>query len=174
MPKRIGYLAEQIYSMENIEFADENARRGKKSKYGVIKHDKHREDNLQAIHEMLKNSTYKVSPYHISKVREPAGNVIKERILKKLPYYPDRIIDWSIMNVLVPIWDKLFIDQTYACIIGRGIHKCAKDVQKALRKDVKGTKYCLQLDIKKYYDNVDHEILFQILQKKIKDKLVLG
>lgn len=173
MPKRIGNLAEQIYDMTNIEVADMNARKGKKSKYGVTKHDKHREENLQAIHEMLKNATYKVSPYHVAVIKEPAGNVIKERTLKKLPYFPDRIIQWAIMNVLVPIWNKLFIAQTYACIIGRGIHKCAKDVQKALRNDVKGTKYCLQLDIKKYYDNVDHDILFNILKKKIKDPLVL-
>lgn len=173
MPKRIGYLAEKIYDIKNIEFADQNARKGKKSKYGVIKHDKHREEHIQEIHDMLKDGTMKVSPYRIEKIREYSGNKLKERTLKKLPYFPDRIVQWAIMNVLVPIWDKLFVAQTYSCIIGRGIHKCVKDVQKALKRDVKGTKYCLQLDIRKYYDNVDNEILKTILAKKIKDNLVL-
>lgn len=174
MPKRIGYLAEKIYNIENLQFADKNARKGKKSKYGVIKHDKHREENIQAIHEMLKNNTMEVSPYRIETIREYSGNKLKERTLKKLPYFPDRIVQWAMMNVLVPIWDKLFIAQTYSCIIGRGIHKCVKDVQKALRKDVKGTKYCLQFDIRKYYDSVDNDVLKQILAKKLKDGLVLS
>lgn len=173
MPKRIGYLAEKIYDIKNIEFADQNARKGKKSKYGVIKHDKHREEHLQAIHEMLKNNTMEVSKYRTEKIKEYSGNKLKERTLKKLPYFPDRILQWAIMNVLVPIWDKLFIAQTYSCIIGRGIHKCVKDIQRTLRKDTEGTKYCLQFDIRKYYDNVDSQVLKEILARKIKDRLVL-
>lgn len=173
MPKRIGNIAELIYDERNIELADKFARKGKKSMYGVLKHDKNREENLQWIHDALKNNTYRVSDYKVSKIREHSGRVIKERILKKLPYFPDRIVHWALMNVLVPIWDKLFIAQTYSCIIGRGIHKCVKDIQRALRKDKEGTRYCLQFDIRKYYDNVDHDKLMEILGKKIKDRLVL-
>ena len=89
-----------------------------------------------------------------------------------MPYYPDRIAQHAIMATLVPIWNKIFIEQTYSCIEGRGIHKCAKDVKKALQNKEE-TKYCLKLDIKKFYPSINHEILKTIIRRKIKDKEVL-
>lgn len=73
------------------------------------------------------------------------------------------------MNILEPIWYKLFTFDTYSCIKGRGIHLAMKDVKEAL-KDKEGTIYCLKLDIRKYYPSIDHEILKKIIRKKIKCK----
>lgn len=173
MPKRIGNIADKIYDRQNIEIADNFARKGKKQKYGVIKHDRNRDEENKQLSEMLKNNTIQVSEYNTKVLREPCGGKIKERVLKKLPYFPDRIWQWSMMLQLVPIWDKLFINSTYSCIVGRGIHACAEAVKKALKEDTEGTKYCLKLDIKKCYDSVDNKILFETLQKKLKDPLVL-
>lgn len=78
------------------------------------------------------------------------------------------------MNILEPVWTKIFISNTYSCIKGRGIHKCKHDVEKALRTDKKNTKYCLKLDITKFYPSIDHEILKKIIRKKIKDVLLLS
>lgn len=71
------------------------------------------------------------------------------------------------------IWRKIFIKNTYSSIRGRGIHKCAKDLYKDLQNNVEETQYCLKLDIRKFYPSLDHEILYQIIQKKIKDKWLL-
>lgn len=71
------------------------------------------------------------------------------------------------------IWRKVFIKNTYSSIRGRGIHKCAKDVYKDLQNDVEGTQYCLKLDIRKFYPSLDHEILYSIIKRKIKDKWLL-
>ena len=174
MPKRINHIAEKIYDIDNIYYADSQARRGKKNKYWINEHDRHKEEDNLKLSNSLKNDTYQVSEYKIQKILEATGGKIKERTLKKLPYYPDRIAQWSMMVQLIPIWDKTFIANTYSCIIGRGIHACAKDVKKALHKDIEGTKYCFKLDIKKCYDSINHSVLSLLLERKIKDKLVLS
>lgn len=71
------------------------------------------------------------------------------------------------------IWRKVFIKNTYSSIRGRGIHKCAKDLYKDLHNNVEETRYCLKLDIRKFYPSIDHEILYSIIQKKVKDKWLL-
>lgn len=71
------------------------------------------------------------------------------------------------------IWKKVFIKNTYSSIRGRGIHKCVKDLYKDLHNNVEETQYCLKLDIRKFYPSIDHEILYSIIQKKIKDKWLL-
>lgn len=71
------------------------------------------------------------------------------------------------------IWRKVFIKNTYSSIRGRGIHKCVKDLYKDLHNNIEETQYCLKLDIRKFYPSIDHEILYSIIQKKIKDKWLL-
>jgi len=165
--KRIKNLYSQIISIENLQLADIKARKGKGSQYGIATHDKTREANIQALHDMLKNKTYKTSPYSTFKVYEP-----KEREVYRLPYFPDRITHHAVMNVLEPVFVSVFTADTYSCIKKRGIHAAARAVTKAL-KDVAGTQYCLKLDITKFYPNVDHWTLKTLLQRKIKDKDLL-
>lgn len=71
------------------------------------------------------------------------------------------------------IWKRVFIKNTYSSIRGRGIHKCANDLYKDLQNDIQNTKYCLKLDIRKFYPSINHDILYSIIQKKIKDKWLL-
>lgn len=63
--------------------------------------------------------------------------------LYRLPYYPDRIAHHAIMNVVKDIWTKSFIHNTYSCIEGRGIHLCASNIKRDLRKYPNKTTYCL-------------------------------
>ena len=98
MPKRIGNIAPKIYNLKNVNDADYFARLGKQNKYGVKKHDKHKvEENIQ-IAKSLENDTFVVSKYVDGIIYEP-----KRRNLKKLPYAPDRILQWAIMLQLTPI-----------------------------------------------------------------------
>jgi len=165
--KRYGQLFEQIASLENLKLADQRARKGKAKQFGVISHDKNREKNLNQIHQMLINQTFRTSTYSTFKIYEP-----KERDVYRLPYMPDRIIQHAVMNVMEPIWVSTFTADTYSCIKNRGIHAAATKLKEAL-KDVSGTQYCLKLDIKKFYPNVDHAILKQIIRRKIKDVKLL-
>ncbi|ESU28376.1 RNA-directed DNA polymerase [Flavobacterium limnosediminis JC2902] len=161
--KRIGNLYHQITSIENLRLADAIAQKGKQQQYGVKLHNKNREEDLLKLRVTLQNRTYQTSKYDIFKVHEQ-----KEREVYRLPYFPDRITHHAIMNVLESIFVANFTADTYSCIKGRGIHKASNNLKKAL-KDVSGTTYCLKLDIKKFYPNVDHDILKMLLRKKFKD-----
>ena len=161
--KRVGNLYEQICSIENLRIADQKARKGKTGDYGVRMHDRNSESNLLLLHEALINKTYRTSEYTTFIVHEP-----KEREVYRLPYYPDRIVHHAIMNVLEPIFVASFTADTYSCIKGKGIHACSNGIKKAL-KDVQGTTYCLKIDIKKFYPNVDHDVLKGLLRRKFKD-----
>jgi RNA-directed DNA polymerase len=161
--KRIGYIFEQIVSMDNLRLADHKAMKGKHDQPGVIEHLRHPEEDLLQLHSMLVNKTYRTSEYTRFTIYEP-----KEREIFRLPYFPDRITHHAIMNVLEPIFTRTFISQTYSCVKGRGIHGAADAVKDALR-DIPGTQYCLKLDIKKFYPSIDHDILKQLLRRKFKD-----
>lgn len=165
--KRINNLYAKIISIENLRLADKKASKGKAKQYGVEVHKKKQETNIFLLHEMLLNKTYKTSPYTTFKVYEP-----KEREVYRLPYFPDRITHHAVMNILEPIFVSTFTTDSYSCIKGKGIHAAARAVKKALQ-DKAGTQYCLKMDIKKFYPNIDHEVLKQLLRRKIKDNDLL-
>jgi RNA-directed DNA polymerase len=161
--KRLNNLFQQICSIENLQLADAIASKGKSKQYGVIIHNKNKEQNILQLRQMLINKTYKTSAYTTFKIFEP-----KEREVFRLPYFPDRITHHAVMNVLEKIFVSVFTADSYSCIKGKGIHAAANDVKKALR-DEANTTYCLKLDIKKFYPNIDHAVLKQLLRRKIKD-----
>lgn len=152
--KRISNIYPLIYAAENIELADNKARKCKRTRYGVRKHDEHREEDNHELSLTLQNEEYKTSEYTTYKIYEP-----KERIIFRLPYYPDRITHHAIMNIMEPIWTKIFTKDTYSCIKGKGIHALVKQLQSDLRKDPEGTMYCAKMDIKKFYPSITHSIL---------------
>lgn len=166
--KRIGYLHEQVYDIENIEIADDKARKNKSIRWGIVKHDRNRQNENERLSEQLRDLVYETSEYSTFKVYEP-----KERLIFRLPYYPDRITHHAIMNVMEPIWTKIFIKQTYSCIKNRGIHNVAHDLKTALIEHPEETTYCLKMDVRKFYPSVNHDILCDIIKKKIKDKYLL-
>lgn len=166
--KRLGNLYDKIISMDNLRLADERARKGKTHSYGVRVHDKHAEADLLALHEALKAGTYKTSEYSIFTIYEP-----KERIIYRLPYFPDRIVHHAIMNILDPVWVSVFTADTYSCIKGRGIQAAADKVRKAIDRDKPGCAYCLKIDIRKFYPSIDHDVLKAIVRRKIKDTRLL-
>lgn len=165
--KRINNLYQKICTIDNLRLADEIARKGKLTQPGVIAHDRSRENNLRLLREMLLNKTYCTSEYTTFTIFEP-----KERLIFRLPYYPDRIVHHAVMNILEPVFISIFTADTYSCIKKRGIHAAAAAVKNAL-KNTAGTQYCLKLDIRKFYPSVDHDILKAIIRRKIKDHNLL-
>lgn len=165
--KRLNNLFEKVCSLENLQEADVKACKGKSHQYGVKLHELNREANILKLREDLLNRRYRTSAYSTFVVREP-----KERVVYRLPYYPDRIVHHAIMNILEPMFVSCFTADTYSCIKGKGIHAAARGVKKALRDEV-NTKYCLKLDIKKFYPSIDHAILKVLLRRKIKDRELL-
>ena len=157
--KRHNNLYQQMTSPENIRAAWLDARRGKSSKSAVRRFERDLDANLERIRQSLINKTYKTSPYKTMIIKEP-----KERLIYRLPYDPDRIIHHVLMRVVEPIWQGMFISDSYACIKGRGIHEGSKRAMEYVRRN----RYCLKMDISKFYPSVDHDILYKIIQRKIK------
>ncbi len=166
--KRHGNLYQDIISIENLMLADQLAQKGKLRQPAVIAHNANRVANIAALHKTLKANEFKTSEYAIFKIYEP-----KERIVYRLPYYPDRIVHHAIMNILEPIFVASFTADTYSCIKGRGLHSAAKKL-KAILKDKVASPYCLKLDIKKFYPSVDHDTLKCMLRRKFKDTDLLN
>ena len=166
--KRYRNLYHKIYDMENIRLAHKNAKKGKLHYSEVKMVEANSEKYFMKIHNMLRNKTFRNSEYEVFTKRCSS----KERTIFKLPYFPDRIIHDCIMNILEPIWMKTLIVDTYSSLKNRGIHKGVKRIKKAL-KDRENTQYCLKMDVRKFYPSIDHEILKQIIRRKIKDKDLL-
>lgn len=159
--KRKGNLWTKIIDKSNLYLAFEKAKRHKswQRKVKII------EANLDYYIEKLQNDLitgqYKTAEYKLKTIYEP-----KKRDIYILPFYPDRIVHHAIMNILEPIWDKLFISDSYACRKNKGQHKGSIKCMKYVRKN----RFCLKCDISKFYSSINHEILKRIIRKKIKCK----
>lgn len=166
--KRHDNIFDKVCSMQNLILAEKQARKGKLKSKGVIEFDKAPGCNLIALHNSLADGTYQTGEYKIHKIYEP-----KEREISVLRYYPHRIVHHAIMLQIEQILTAMFTADTYSCIKGKGILAAFKAVRKAL-KDVAGTKYCLKMDIKKFYPTIDHDTLKKILLRKFKDARLLN
>jgi RNA-directed DNA polymerase len=153
--------------MDNLVLAERKARRGKRHQYGVKLFDRNKEANLLALHRMLMDGTYRTSAYKTFIIKDP-----KEREVFKLPYFPDRIAHHAYMNKLEDMFVRNFTADTYSCIKGRGIYLATNKLKKALR-DIPGTTHYLQMDIRKFYQNIDHGEMKKMLLRKIKDRRVI-
>lgn len=77
------------------------------------------------------------------------------------------------MNVLEPHFMRWFTTDSYSSIKGRGVHLAANELKQALRNRSE-TKFCLKLDIRKFYESVNNGILIQKLCRKIKDRKTIN
>ena len=168
--KRLNNIYEETYKFENLEEAHKNAKKDKGFYSEVQMVDSKRNYYLLQIHNMLQNHTYEISE------KDYTNKIIhdrtKDRKLWKLKYYPHRIIQWAIMLQIGPTIDSVFTNFTCASLPRRGIHR-AYILLKRYLKNEEDTKYCLKIDIRHFYENVDKEILKKLLRKKFKDKELL-
>lgn len=163
--KRIGNIYPKIYEYDNIKEAHRRARKDKIHYTAVQMVDENPEAHFVEIQEMLRNKTYEVGKYKCKTIKEHNK---KERYIMKLPYYPDRIIQWAIMLQLEKYFLKTFCFHSCASIPRGGQARVHKLMDKYT-----GYKYCLELDIKKFYPNIDRNVLKQLLRHKFKDQDLL-
>lgn len=163
--KRHGNLWEKITHPDNLYLAFTKARKGKGWHRSIREFEKDIEGNLLKLQKLLCEGNFNTAKYATKTIYEP-----KERILYKLPFYPDRIVQHALLQIVIPIWDGVMIEESYACRVGRGMHTASKKTMEHVRK----YKYCMKADIRKFYPSIDHDILFAIVKKKIKCKETLN
>ena len=172
-------LYEDLTSFRNLFLAYKKARKGKTRKSYVLEFESNLIENLLNLKFELENKTYSPKPLENFVLRDP-----KTRKISK-SNFRDRIVHHAICNIIEPIFGKTFIYDSCANRIRKGNLFALKRFDKFKRKVTKNGKtkgifnknqvkgYCLKADIKHYFEEVDHNALLGILERRIKDKKVV-
>ena len=161
---------EKALSYEALMKAHVQSRKGKGYRKEIILFNLKQEEYIMWLYEQLKTLKYKHGGYTVFYITEP-----KLRRIEKSRYI-DRIVHrWYVNSFIKPYFIPKFIETSYACLENKGMHKACLDVQKAMKhcKNIWGEYYILKMDIKKYFENINKNIVYEILQRKIKDEKVL-
>lgn len=167
--KRYTGFWDKIISYENLKRAYHAACRSQHKKSAETRNaikmtSEHLDDCIKYLQYILIYKTWKPSKYKERVIYEP-----KERTIFIAKFFPDRVLHHAIIDVISPMWDKIFIYDTYSCRKGKGQHKGSKRCMQYVRQ----YKYCLKCDISKFYPSLDHDILKTLIRRKIKDKNAL-
>jgi hypothetical protein len=169
--KRKGFIYEDICNKENIREAILKSSLGKRHQKRVAAILNNMDYYIEEIRNMLLEYRYEPSPYVVKKIMDGANK--KERVIHKPNYYPDQIIHWALMLQIQPIIMRGMYEYSCGSIPKRGTSYGQKAIKQWLRTDPKNTKYCLKLDIKKFYPSIDNSILKSMFRQKIKDNRCL-
>lgn len=156
--KRYNHLFSQITAFENLLAAARQARRGKRFRRSVLAFHCALEQELFRLQDELHAKTYRPGAYRTFEIFEP-----KRRLISAAPYR-DRVVHHALCNVIIPIFERTFIRDSYANRIGFGTHRALRRFTEFLRS----SRYILQCDVKKYFPSIDHEILRALIRRKIK------
>lgn len=180
-------LFNSICSMDNLYRAYQNAKSGKGWYKEVKQIEKRPFYYLAGLQYMLKNHLFKTSEYEIFILNEGK----KKRDVYKLPFFPDRIAQWAILQVIEPFLVANMTTDTYSAIPGKGIQPIVNDlrgyyktkrvdgkkksvwVPSILLSDEENTRYCYKIDLHHYYQSINHEVLKQKFRKVFKDPELL-
>lgn len=162
--KSYSHLWEKLIDPETIKLAIRKSARRKKDRPRVYYIYNHQDDFVEYY------TLYAAS--YIARQR-PAkiildGHTKKERKIT-VPTFDEQVLMNMIIIVLEPIITKELYPHVHGSIPRRGCHKAKKQIEKWLKKDIKGTKYFYKCDIRKFFDSINHQFLKMFLEKKIKD-----
>lgn len=156
-----------VHSVPNLQAADSEARKGKVRHKGVRIFDRKPLENINALSADLQNKNYHTSPGHECVRHCPCG---KDRILHKLPYYPDHIVHHAQMRVIMPTLINSYFYDSAASIPGRGMHYAAKRIERFIDENKgAGRLYYAKLDFTKFYHNINQQKIERILAQKFTD-----
>lgn len=161
--KQIKNLYDQIPTYENLRLAFRKAIKGKQTKKEVILFRKHFDDNMRNLQMQIINGQPDVGHYRFFVIRDPKVRSICAAS------FPERVLHHAIMNVCEPYLDTCAIYDSYACRKGKGNRKALERAKIFARKNA----WYLKLDIRKYFDSIDHDIAMKLLSKRFGDHYLL-
>ena len=144
--KREKNLYPEIISFDNLFSAARKAQKGKRFKNDTAKFNLNLEKELFSIQNELKGKTYHPGKYREFKIYEP-----KKRLISAAPYR-DRVVHHALCNVIEPIFERMFIHDSYANRKAKGTHRAVDRYQSFARKN----RYVLRCDIQKFFPSIDH------------------
>lgn len=165
--KKFNNTFEQIISVDNLFSAWNSFHVDKKNKPDVLRFEWDLETNIFYLHRLLRAKSYEHGPYTSFFIQDP-----KQRHIHKATVQ-DRILHHAIFNVLNPIFEPTFIPTSFSCRVNKGTHKGVETVATMIRQvSGNGTKPCfaLKCDIQKFFFRIDHDILLNIVRRRLQDQ----
>lgn len=162
--KRKGRLFDAILDWNNLQAAVHHALRGKRDRHEVVMWQADGGANLRRMAEQLRSGTFVFGRYHQFFVHDP-----KKRLITA-PCLEERIAHHAVMNVVEPQLERWLIDDTFACRQGKGVHACLDRAGRFAYQH----EWFLKLDVRKYFDSIDHQVLLTLLEKRFKDPRLLA
>lgn len=160
---------ESIVSINNLLEAWKEFIRGKRNKKDVQEFSLHLMDHIITLHQNLASGIYRHGGYQAFDISDPKPrNIHKANV-------GDRLLHHAIYRILYSFFDKTFISDSYSCRLEKGTHKALNRFRSfGYKANQNNTKTCwiLKCDIKKFFANIDHKILLDILDSYIPDKQI--
>lgn len=155
-------------TFDKILSAHRRASKSKGLRYEVLSFNLNEYGNLMRVMDILAAGKYTPSKYWKFWIYDP-----KKRLILALPY-PDRVVhQWYIDEFIKPYFIPRSINDSFACIPGRGSHASVDRIQKYMRRasrEFGQHYYILKMDISKFFNNINSDILFGILERCIADR----
>lgn len=157
--KRVSGLYDRILERDNLIDAFYRAAKGKRYRAEVREFQSDLPSWLASIPQRLRTGHFHFGRFHQFLIRDP-----KERIITA-PCFEERVVHHAIMNVCEPVLDRWLINDSFACRFGRGREAAVKQAMQ-----FSGTqRWCLKLDVRKYFDSINHDRLLELLTRRFKE-----
>jgi hypothetical protein len=148
-----------VFRWENLYAAFLKAARGKRGRGPAAEFEFRLEDNLVKLQEELASESYHPGAYVHFSIHEP-----KERLISAAPFR-DRVVHHALCQVIEPAFEASFIRHSYANRVGKGTHRALDACQSWMRSH----RFLLSCDIRQFFPSIDHQILLQILFRRVPD-----
>lgn len=171
MKKQFTIQFSEIISIENLLEAWGEFLRGKRMKYDVLQFSLKLMDHIVALHEELASGTYRHGGYCAFNISDPKPRSIHKASVR------DRLLHHALYRQLYPFFNKTFIADSFSCQLEKGTHRALQRFKRFFYKVSKNntrTCWALKCDIRKFFANVNHAILKNILYSYISDTSTLA
>jgi len=159
-----------IISVDNLLESWKEFLRGKRKRKDVVMFSVHLADNILDLHWELYNKTYQHGLYHAFKINDPKPRDIHKANVR------DRLVHRAIYRILYSYFDKKFIFDSYSCRCRKGTHRAINRFRQytlIVSKNNTKTVWVLKCDIRKFFANINHNILKDIFLKHITDSDII-
>jgi RNA-directed DNA polymerase len=170
-PARTNRLMEEVCERENLKAALKQVKANKGSPgvdgMTVVGLKDYLKQHWPAIREQLLNGTYEPKPVRRVEIPKPDGGGVRKL---SIPSVLDRFIQQAVLQVLQRQWDRTFSDHSYGFRPGRSAHQAVAQAQQFIAE---GHGWCVDLDLEKFFDRVNHDKLMGQIAKRVEDKRLL-
>lgn len=163
-PAETGTCHTNLFTFRSIHEAYLGCRRNKRNTIHALAFEEHLESEILQLERELTEKTYQLGRSVCFVVTEPTVREIFAASFR------DRVVHHLLYDALSPIFEPLFIHQSYACRLGKGTRRAVSDLQRSLRiltNNNRKTAYCLHLDIRGFFMSMKKDILFRLIEKRI-------